>query len=113
MKRLATVTAALLLCAVPLFSHHAAEGTIDQEIYEMIDALVADTPHALWTPPEEMGEGVWEMSLSTRTARQFESMIDDGLLDYLAMLDGEVLITMTFNRRGGIEMTIVQVKEEE
>ena len=114
MKRLvASAAVALVLCALPLSAHHAAEGTVDEEIYQMISDLLEGTPHSTWTPPEDMGGGVWEMSLTTRTARQFETLIDDGLLTYIAMLDGEVLIEMTFNRRGGIEMTIVQVKEEE
>lgn len=85
---------------------------MDEEIYEMIDDLIEDTQHASWEPPVEVGAGVYEMSISTRMSRQFESLIDDGLLDYLAMLDGDLLITMTFNRRGGVELLITQVKDE-
>ena len=110
MKRLTTAAALVfVICALPLFSHHAAQDIIDAEVWEMIDTMIAETPHADWTPPEDMGGGVIQTALSTRTIRPFESMIDDGLLTYLAMLDGDVLISMTFNRRGGVELVVSQV----
>jgi hypothetical protein len=111
-RAIVCIGAIIALLSVPLFAHHAAEGTVDEEIYEMISVLIEDTQHASWEPPVEIGDGVYEMSISTRMSRQFESMIDDGLLDYLAMLDGDVLITMTFNRRGGVELLVTQVKDE-
>lgn len=112
MRRVVTaVLAVTLLGALPVWSHHAAEGTVDAEIYEMIDAMVADTPHATWEPPVEIGVGVFEMELTTRTSKQFESLIEAGLLTNLAMLDGEVVITMTFNQRGGVNLKILQVKD--
>ena len=111
-RAVAAVLSVLVLCAVPLWSHHAAEGTVDAEIYEMIDAMVADTQHATWEPPVEIGIGVFEMELTTRTPKQFETLFEAGLLTQLAMLDGEVVITMTFNRRGGVNLKILQVKDE-
>ena len=112
MKRLFCLAAiALVLCA-PALSHHAAEGFTDEEVYEMIEALIADTPHASWTPPVDMGGGLTSMTISTPTVRPFESMIDDGLLTYLAMLDGEVVVTMTFNRRGGVDLLVDQLEVE-
>jgi len=35
-----------LLLAGTAWGHHAAEGVVDEEIYAMIDSMVADTPHA-------------------------------------------------------------------
>ena len=35
-----------LLTSFSAFAHHPAEDIVDEEIYEMIDENVADTPHA-------------------------------------------------------------------
>ena len=129
---------ALVLCALPALSHHAAAGMTDEEVYEMIDALVADTPHASWTPywitpsdgsmpvstgptlsrrmsidssSDRLGGGVTSMTISTKTARPLESMVDAGLLTFLGMLDGDVVVTMTFTRRGGAVLLIEQLED--
>lgn len=113
MKRLIPATVVVLvLCALPVLSHHAAQGIVDEEVYEMIEALIVDTPHAEWSPPEEMGGGLIETVIATTTARPFETLLDGGLFIYLGMLDGEVVITMTFNRRGGVELLIRQMVDE-
>ena len=44
--RTLTAVAFFALVACPVIAHHAAEGIVDEEIYAMIDAMVADTPHA-------------------------------------------------------------------
>ena len=111
MKRLVCWAAiALVLCALPALSHHAAAGMTDEEVYEMIEALIVDTPHASWTPPVDMGGGLTSMTISTTTARPLESLVDDGLLTFLGMLDGEVVVTMTFERRGGAVLLIEQLE---
>ena len=35
-----------LLASFSAFAHHPAEDIVDEEIYEMIDENVSDTPHA-------------------------------------------------------------------
>lgn len=35
-----------LFASFSAFAHHPAEDIVDEEIYEMIDENVADTPHA-------------------------------------------------------------------
>lgn len=35
-----------VLASFSAFAHHPAEDIVDEEIYEMIDENVADTPHA-------------------------------------------------------------------
>lgn len=37
---------ASLLASFSAFAHHPAEDIVDPDIYAMIDANVADTPHA-------------------------------------------------------------------
>ena len=91
------------------YAHHAAEGIVDEEVYEMIDALVADTPHAL-LDINDLGGGMMEIVIQTPTVRSMENMIDDGLLTYLAMLDGEVTLSIAFLPRGGMAMEVAQTR---
>lgn len=98
-----------LLASAPLFSHHAAEGIIDDEVYATIDDMVADTPHATMDL-SSMGADTTEVTLSTRSVRDVENLIDDGLLDYAAMLDGDVTMVIEFDDRGGALVTITQVE---
>ncbi len=99
----------LALFSAPAFSHHAAEGIVDEEIYEMIDVMVADTPHGELTL-DDLGGGMTEMTITTRTVNSMETMLDDGLLTYISMLDGEVSLTIDFDPSGSVEMTISQME---
>ena len=96
-------------------AHHMAEGMVDEEVYEMIDALIINTPHAYMIelpaldpgmePPDD-GRGI-----SADSVQFLENMIDDGLLDYVGMLDGDVFVVIDFNVEGErqtVEMGIYQ-----
>ena len=101
MKRLllaATISAAL--CYAPTFAHHASQGIVDDEIYQMIDDLVADTPHASM----DLVDGVITMP----TVVSMERAIDDGLLTYLSMLDEDVQVVITFNDDRSVTMDIIR-----
>ena len=90
-------------------AHHMAAGIVDDEVYAMIDELVADTPHASFTFPD-----MAEPATVTADSVQFmENMIDDGLLNYVGMLDGEVQVILDFNVDGDrqtVYMTIIQAE---
>ncbi len=109
------LTAALVSTAItafPVFAHHAAEGIVDEEVYEMIDSLLADTPHAEMSI-DDIANGMTDVTtttITTRTINQMENMIEDGLLDYAAMLDGEVEVSITFSSDGYVTMTITQTE---
>ena len=45
-KQLLTATFVMTLASTAAFAHHPAADIVDPEIYAMIDANVADTPHA-------------------------------------------------------------------
>ena len=105
-KLLVAVTGLMLLLAMPVYAHHAAEGIVDEEIYAMIDEMVADTPHAD-LDLSFIGGGMTEMTITTRTPEEMANLIDDGLLTYAAMLDGDVTITIEFDQRS-VELTIFQ-----
>jgi hypothetical protein len=82
---------------VPLLAHPVAQRTVMEEVYEMFETLVSDTPHATQEPSAEVGTAVCEMSVSTRTSPQAEALADDVLLDELPMLDDEIVIAMRFD----------------
>ena len=96
------------LASAPVIAHHAAEGILDEEIYTMIDDMVTDTPHAAMDL--EVDGGTTDITVSTRSVRDVENMIDDGLLEYAAMLDGEVSLVVEFDDRGGATVSITQVE---
>ena len=114
MKKL--LTAALVstaMAAFPAFGHHAAEGMVDDEVYEMIDTLLMDTPHAEMTI-DDIVVGMTDVTtttITTNSVTSMENMIDDGLLDYAAMLDGEVEVVITFDSTGsGVTLSIIQTE---
>ena len=100
----------LLLATVSAFAHHAAEGIVDEEIYAMIDGMVADTPHAE-LDFDDSQPGMVETTITTRMARSLESMISDGLLTNISLLDGDVSISIEFDDRGGAILTVMQILE--
>lgn len=103
MKRrvLIAVTVCILgLAAAVALAHHAAQGIVDDEVWAMIDDLVADTPHATMEITD-LGGGMVGITITTRTIRSLENMMDDGLLTYVAMLDNAVELTIAFDEMGG------------
>ena len=106
--RLFTAAAVLGLVAYPVIAHHAAEGIVDEEIYAMIDAMVADTPHAD-LDFSDMGGGSMQMDITTPVT-DLEDLVAAGLLRYVAMLDGDVTLTIEFTDRRNLTVTILQVE---
>jgi len=105
MKRLFILCLLMSAFSLPAWSHHPAADIVDPEIYAMIDALVADTPHAE-LDFTDMGMGMTEIEV--RGLRVLETMIDDGLIDYALTLDGEVSVSIRANADGGVALTISQ-----
>ncbi len=89
------------------WAHHPAADIVDEEVYAMIDALVADTPHADMVL-DDMGRDMTEISVQASSIRSLETMIDDGLLDYALTLDGDVSVNISANSDGSVTMTISQ-----
>ncbi len=103
---LVTVFLVLTVAAVAV-AHHAAAGIIDEDIYAMIDALVADTPHGEMTL-EDLGSGMTEIIIGQVTLVSVERMIEDDLLTYASMLDGDVTVQIAFAGPRDVEMLILQ-----
>jgi len=101
---------AMFLASSNLYAHHPAADVVDDEIYEMIDLMVEDTPHATLTF-EEMGGGMTETSVTADTLSDFESLVaQEDLLEYVEMLDGQVDVSLSFNDDRSVTMTVNQVK---
>ena len=112
MKRFAPLAATLMfLIALPVIAHHAAEGIVDDEIYAMIDEMVAGTPHGELTL-DDLGGGMTEMTMDDLSVYAMEGMIEDDLLTYLAMLDGKVTASIVFEDDGSITLTVLQDNPE-
>jgi len=108
MRKLLQIAAlATLLATSGAFAHHPAADIVDPEIYAMIDSMVADTPHAdlVFT---DMGGGMTEITITSRRLRTLENLIDDGVLEYASMLDGDVDVAIDFVDDGSVTLTISQ-----
>lgn len=106
-KLLKIVTLATMLAAPAAFAHHPAADVVDPDIYAIIDSMVADTPHAdmVFT---DMGGGMTEITVISRDLRTLENLIDDGVLEYASMLDGDVDVTIDFVDDGSVNLTVSQ-----
>jgi hypothetical protein len=111
MKRLLTASAlSLAIASAPAFSHHPAADIVDEDIYAMIDSMVADTPHADMTF-DEMGGGMTETNITFDTLADFEDMIQrNDLLEYVELLDGVLDVSIGFNIDSSVTLTVNQVR---
>ena len=109
-KILQIISFSLILGSTALYAHHPAADIVDEEIYERIDTMVADTPHATLTF-DEMGGGMTETTVTTDSMRVFEDLIvRDDLFEYVELLDGVVEVSISFEDSGSVIMTINQIK---
>jgi hypothetical protein len=95
MKKILYTTAMCLALNVTVaLAHHPAEDMVDEEVYAMINDLVADTPHATLVFDEVMGVSV----ITTPSVSSAEDMVNQGLLADFSLIDGDdVIITMQFS----------------
>ncbi len=109
-NKIRLTTVAMLLTSGNLYAHHPAVDIVDEEIYEMIDLMVEDTPHATLTF-DEMGGGMAETSITTDSLSDFERLVaQEDLLEYVERLDGTVDVSLSFNDDRSVTMTVSQVR---
>jgi hypothetical protein len=100
----------LAMGATNVSAHHPAADIVDEDIYAMIDSMVADTPHATMTF-DEMGAGMTETSVTADSLEEFEVLIEEqDLLEYVELLDGVVDVSIRFNIDSSVTMTVNQVR---
>ena len=102
------VALGIALTTAPTVAHHGSDGMVDDEVYSMIDDMVSNTPHATLEFDDDMGGDTTETTVSTRSVRDAENLIDDGLLEYASMLDGDVTLIIEFDDNGGATILINQ-----
>ena len=109
-NKIRLTTLAMLLASSNLHAHHPAADIVDEEIYDMIDLMVEDTPHASMTF-EEMGGGMSEATITTESLSDFETLVvQEDLLDYVEKLDGVVGVSLSFNDDSSVTMTVNQIR---
>jgi hypothetical protein len=55
-----------------------------------------------------MGGGMTEITVNSRDLRTLENLIDEGVLEYASMLDGDVDVAIDFVDNGSVALTISQ-----
>ena len=109
-KRFVTAIMLLAFAVTPVLAHHPAADIVDEDIYAMIDSMVADTPHAEMTF-DEMGAGLTETSITFYSVDDLENMIGrENLMEYIERLDGVVEVSIGFNVDGTATLTISQIE---
>lgn len=99
----------LAIVSMGAFAHHPAADVVDEDVYAMIDEMVADTPHADMTF-DSMGSSTTDVTISTGSAASMQNLLDDGLLSYAAALDGDVSVSIDFNSDNSVDMRISQTE---
>ena len=107
MRKLLNITAILLfMVSTSVFAHHPAVAMVDEDVYEMIDGMVVDTPHADMTFDEM--DDVTETTITSSSIVTLDNLLDDDLVSYVGMLDGDVSVSIDFNDDGSATTTITQ-----
>jgi|GEM_PF-1120901 len=96
--------------AYPVIAHHPAADMVDADIYANIDEMVSDTPHATMVFDSDMTTGTTTIEIDGRVNDMIQ-LVDSELLSYIALLDGDVTVTMEFPQTRQATLTIVQVED--
>lgn len=98
----------LAMFSTAVFAHHPAADIVDEDIYEIIDSMVADTPHADLT--FDQMDNVLETTVTSQSIVTLDNLLEDGIMSYVDMLDGDVSVTIDFNDDRSVTMTITQTQ---
>jgi hypothetical protein len=107
-KFLFTATICLVLASTPVFAHHPTEEIVSEDIFEMIDTAVSETPHADMLF-DEMETAAAEMTgVKTRTIRFYSLGTKTNtlvlfILNYASILEGDVEISIEYVDEGATE----------
>ena len=110
-NKIRLTTLAMFLAGGNSYAHQPAADLVDEEIYDMIELMVEDTPHATFMF-EEMAAGMTETSVTTDTMSDFETLVvQNDLLGYIERLDGVVDVSFSFNNDTTVTITVNQVRK--
>lgn len=131
MKKTLCLTAAFFALSFSYAYSHHPTYYIDETIYERIDLIVADTPHADLVFEDDMGrtpdnimgemdednnviteETIETTTITTEKVQDVVDMVRSGILTNAAKLDGDVTINIDFTNEKSVTMTILQLEQE-
>jgi hypothetical protein len=111
MKKCFGVALIGLLFSLPVYAHHPTEDIVDADIYDIINEMVSDTPHADLVF-DDMGGDDTTTTTITGSLRSAEELVDDGLITEVSDLSGDVYMTIEFEGNGDdVVISIIQVPE--
>ncbi len=110
----------LLSITATAAAHHAAEGIVDEEIYAMIDEMIADTPHADLVfddmPPAMLTADATndpiKFCITFQSVKWFQYLVDRDLMLYISMLSGSVTAELIFMGNGSMDLSVTQYPDE-
>lgn len=95
MKKFLTTTLVSVVFSCTLaFAHHAADGVVDDEIYEQIGELLEDSQHADMSV-DDLASGSTSLIIEIDDAETFDQLVDDGLLQLINDLEGNTTTMIT------------------
>ena len=103
--RLLGIVAAVALCAYPVIAHHPAASIVDEEIYEQINEMVSTTPHG--DMDFDSTGGMTTIDITGRVT-DLELIVEQDFLSYVALLDGDVTLTIEFTGNRTADIHIIQ-----
>jgi hypothetical protein len=107
MKQFLTTTLVSIALSCSLaFAHHAADGIVDDEIYEQIDVLLEATPHADMTL-DDLASGSTTMVIEIDDQTTYDQLMDDGLDTLINDLDGDTTVIINDTSDGGYLITVI------
>ena len=111
MKKCLGIALVGLLFSLPVYAHHPTEDIVDADIYDIINEMVSDTPHADLVF-DDMGGDDTTTTTITGSLRSAEELVDDGLITEVSDLSGDVYMTIEFEGNGSdVVISIIQVPE--
>ena len=108
MKKIVKIGAlSISLISFAAFAHHPAADRVDEDVYEMISTAVAETPHADMTF-DSIDYGSSEMTITARGVEDLNNLVDDGLMNYVSLLEGNVNVSVNFQRGNNVTVRVSQ-----
>ena len=106
MRKLAILLFLSLLLAPGIaLAHHPTEDILDAEIYEAIDDMVSDTPHADLFIEED--EETITTTVTTDFTSTADSLIQQGMIEAVSQLDGDVTMVIEFDTETEVEDSLI------
>lgn len=112
-KCIGLLACGMLMSTSVALAHHPLEE-INEEIFLLVDEMVADTPHADMVFDDMGGNNSSssaDLVIVTDDMTTLTNLIDDGLFTYVDQLVGVVTVTIEPAENGNDVVTIISLEE--